>query len=393
MPLADGGYCNNSNEPRGYVDVLSSIPIIRRGFLPCLNATDIPAPAPDDPEFLVRDDGAGTGERSSTIAWRDSAAGTTTTARLHKTWFITETNGTIAQTLPITYTDWDGHQQIGYLFGDPTHGYTFLSFRATEADDAELATCLDTGLCSDSKTLEYMSPDGRRLSAEVLFAEPPTGAPTYRAADEGQPFKFNANGFAPGRAEGAISYQWRFQGLGLMRNGQIPYGDPVTGVKVANTWLRAGQFAVELTATDSVGHSATTTMWVRVGNVPPELRLVPDCSTGSGSPPGPSPTCLPRAGAGVQRQVSGTFDDVGEGSALTAVVNWGDGPGIVPVVFPAPSAALSASATVGRSSIWVRPRTAPRSWSTAPTPTPRTAPTPARSGSPTTPARPPPRRS
>ncbi len=343
MPVPDGGYCNNSNEPRGYVDVLSSAPIIRRGFLPCLNATDIPAPAPDDPQFLVRDDDAGTGERSSTITWRESSTGTTTTARLHKTWFITDTNGTTAQTLPITYTDWDGHQQIAYLFGNPTDRYTFLSFRTAEADDLDLATCMDNGLCSESETLEYMSSDGKRLSAEVLHSDPPTGAPTYQSADEGKPLKFDANGFAPGNAEGTISYQWRFQGLGLWQFGSIPYGDPVTGVKVAHTWERAGQFAAELTATDSVGHSATTTMWVRVGNVPPTLRLVPDCSTGTGSPPGPSPTCLPRAGAGVQRRISATFDDVGEDSTLTVVVNWGDGPGIVGGCFVGPFGLLCSS--------------------------------------------------
>ncbi len=335
MPAPVGGNCDNSKEPRGYVDVVSSLPVIRFSAVPCLNASDIPAPSPDDPRFVIRDEDGAPVEGSSTITWKDSASGTTTTARLHKNWFITETDGSVAQTLPITYTDWDGNERIAYLFGNPTDGHTFLSFLDTDADDADLATCLDTGLCLESPTLQYMSPDGRKLSAEILVSDPPTGAPTYRLADEGEPLKFNANGFKPGNAEGEISYQWRFQGLGLQVFGSIPYGDPVPGAKVAHTWPLAGRFAVELTAADSVGHSATTTFSVDVGDVPPELTIGSLCLTGTSADP---PTCslAPR-----QRRISGTFDDVGEQSTLIVVVNWGDGQSYPARCFPGPGGPLA----------------------------------------------------
>jgi RTX calcium-binding nonapeptide repeat (4 copies) len=296
--------------------------ILRSGLVPCLNASDIPAPAPDDPQFLVREDGSTSTARSATITWRNAVSGTTTTARLHKTWFITETNGSVAQTLPITYTDWDGDERIAYLFGNPGGGYRFLSVGVGDADGVDFDTCLDTGSCADSETLEYVSPDGRRLSAEVAWQRPLVGSPAYEHADEDEPMTFAANGVTPADAEGAINYQWRFQTPGALAaiGGGIPYNDPVVGEKVDHTWGLGGKFAVELTATDSVGHSAVTTFWVEVGNVSPTLGLEPVCSTGS-----PADPCSPAPTAEPQVRLSGTFDDPGEFSTLSVWVNWGDG--------------------------------------------------------------------
>jgi Bacterial Ig-like domain (group 3)/PKD domain len=308
LPTPIDSRCDNSNEPRNYVDIVSSGPIILgSSLLPCMNASDIPAPAPDDARFEIREDGATTTTQSATITWKDSASGKTTTARLHKNWFITETDGTVAQTLPITYTDWDGNEQTAYVSsGDPTQGYVFVRIKDSE-DDVDFATCVADGTCVKSSTLEYVGPDGKRRSAEVAVPVPPTGAPTYRSADEGQPLRFDANGFAPGDAVGEVSYQWRFQGLGIPQFGSIPYGAPVSGAKVAHTWGLGGRFAVELTAADPNGHSATTTFWVDVGNIPPKMALAQS------------------EAAGAQRRLAGTVEDATDQSMLTTVVNRGDG--------------------------------------------------------------------
>ena len=67
------------------------------------------------------------------------------------------------------------------------------------------------------------------------------------------------------------------------------YGDPVAGETVTHTWPHSGTFTVELTATDSTGRSATTTVDVNVNNEQPILELVPDCPTNADGDPVPIP--------------------------------------------------------------------------------------------------------
>ena len=208
-------------EPRDeYCDNSSTVPdnIKHGGFLvdlswrPCLNATAIPAATPYDPQFLIKEDGETTGTLSPTITFQDHAE-TTTTARLHDGWFILEPTGSYdEQTLAIEYVDWDGKKQQAWLLGNPVDGQVFVSLDVTDDLTDGLEDCLDDGLCSESESLQYLSPDGKKLSASVEQWKPAVGAPSYDATpDELSPTSYDANGFAPTDATGEVSYQWRFE--------------------------------------------------------------------------------------------------------------------------------------------------------------------------------------
>ena len=344
-------------EPRDeYCDNSSTVPdnIVHGGFFvnlsfrPCLNATPIPAATPFDPQFLIKEDGATTGTMSPTITWRDETENTTTTARLHENWFITEPIGSYdEQKLSITYTDWDGEQQQAILLGSPDNGYAFVSIGASDGDTAvDLSDCIDDGLCSASESLQYMSPDGRKLSASVRAWDPGLGAPDYDSTpDEGVPVSYDANGFAPTDATGEVTYQWRFQDdycrravpwLCVGASLQDPrlvggssgpaYGAAVAGETASHTWGHPGPFSVELTATDGEGKAATKTFQVDVQNTPPTIvSFVPDCRKTAAGDLVLGPGCLARTGSPVTaRQLRGTFDDAGH-LDLKAVINWGDG--------------------------------------------------------------------
>ena len=329
LPRPVDDTCDNSALPRGIVVLDGALDF--SGNPPCLNPSPIPPASPLDPQFLVRADGSPTTTRSATITWTDPAAGTTTTGRLHKNWFITETNGSVAQTLRITYKDWAGKVQTASLLERPANGHTFVSVRAPDDPSTrfDVVTCLEQGLCTESTTLQYLGPAGEKLSAKVEPYVAPTGTPKYTSGDEGQALSFDANGFKPGLAEGAISYQWRFQndGCGMpCQTGTLSpgpsYGTPVAGAIVTHSWAHSGQFSVELTATDSAGHTGTTTFPVTVGNVPPTLDLVPDCPREMT----PGLVCQPRIGQpATPVRISGSFDDVGVKSELTVSIDWGDG--------------------------------------------------------------------
>ena len=80
--------------------------------------------------------------------------------------------------MEIDYTDWDGTHRKAYLLGDPTHGYAFVSLDISSDTDLDVATCLDDGTCSESASLQYLSPDGKKLSATVQPWRPATGEPS-----------------------------------------------------------------------------------------------------------------------------------------------------------------------------------------------------------------------
>ncbi len=288
LPAPRNDRCDNSGQPRGVT--YGPGWYVVSGARPCLNPSPIPPPSSFDPQFLVRADGSPTTTRSATITWKDAAAGTTTTARLHKNWFITETNGSVGQTLGFTYTDWDGKQQHAYLLGPDDDGeYSFFSLHTDPDTGYDADSCVDDGLCTHSDTLKYMGADGTKMSATVEPYAAPTGTPKHTPGDEGQALSFDANGFKPGLAQGAVTYQWRFQNDGLDQFGMPSYGTPVAGAIVTHTWDQSRQYSVELTATDAVGRTGTTTFPVTVGNVPPTLELVPDC-------PHATLDCQPRIG-------------------------------------------------------------------------------------------------
>src|SRR5262249_8626197 len=151
---------------------------------------------------------------SPTITWKDTAAGTTTTARLSKTWFVTQVNGVdVAQRLGITYTDWNGKQQNAWLAGNPTNGYVFLTFSAPTNPNtsADAPACLASDICGYGTSINYIGADGQQYSASVRGYVPPpisTGAPIYPASTvEGTSATFNANDFKPINAAEPISYK------------------------------------------------------------------------------------------------------------------------------------------------------------------------------------------
>jgi hypothetical protein len=173
-----------------------------------------------------------------------------------------------------------------------------------------------------SDSLNYVGPDGKHYSARVREYAAPTGSPKVTFGDEGSPLSFDANGFAPANPTGAVTYQWRFQyaGCGIpcqTFGGGPSYQDPISGATVTHVWEESGQFAVQLTATDSTGVTATTTFPVLVGDVPPTMFVVPDCPDLG--------LCFSRTGTGHARQLGGIFADAGRLSDLRVTINWGDG--------------------------------------------------------------------
>jgi Ca2+-binding RTX toxin-like protein len=330
MPDPRDEYCDNSSTiPE---NIKHSGFFVNLSWIPCLNPTGIPDATPYDPRFLIKEDGETTGTVSPTITFRDFAQ-TTTTARLHDGWFILEPTGSYdEQTLTIEYIDWNGKERQAWLLGNPDDGQVFVSLDAT--DRLDMQDCLDDGQCSESKSLNYLSPDGKKMSASVEQWKPAVGAPSYDATPvERSPTSFDANGFAPADATGEVSYEWRFERAPctkpcvLLEGPLMPpdYGDPVSGATVTHTWPYAGDFAITLTATDAEGRTATTRIDVQVENLPPRiLEVVPDCRHDMAGNPVPGPGCLPRTGStATARRLRGTFVD-GQFD-LQVYINWGDG--------------------------------------------------------------------
>ena len=245
-------------EPRDeYCDNSSTIPdnikhggvFVNLSWIPCLNRTGIPEATPYDPRFLIKEDGETTGTLSPTITFQDHAA-TTATARLHDGWFILEPTGSYdEQTLAIEYIDWNGKKQRAWLLGNPDASQVFVSLDVTNDLTEGLEDCLDDGLCSESESLEYLSPDGKKMSATVEQWKPAVGAPSYDATPvELSPTSYDANGFAPTDATGEVSYEWRFETAPctkpcvLLKGPLAPpdYGDPVSGAEVTHTWPYSG---------------------------------------------------------------------------------------------------------------------------------------------------------
>ncbi len=331
LPTPADDTCDNSALPRGIV-VLEGVVQISGGR-PCLNPSPIPPASAVDPQFMIQADGSPSQTRSATITWKDSTAGTTTTARLHKNWFITETNGSAAQTLRITYTDWGGKQRHAFLLGDAADGHKFVSLHVSDdfGTRFDLATCIDNGLCKESDTLQYLAPDGTKMSAKVEPYVASTGTPKYVPGDEGQALSFDANGFKPGNAEGddqlPVALPERAGhavpvGRSTLRRRPTELRSPVPSS--ATPGSTAGSSSSSSPRPTAVGRTGTTTFPVTVGNVPPTLHLLPDCA------PPALILCFPRTGqAGTPMDLFASFDDVGVFSQLTVSVDWGDGTPVV----------------------------------------------------------------
>jgi len=161
---------------------------------PCLNETPIPDAKPTDPQFLVKAEGSTTETTSPTITFQDKAAGSTSKARLNKTWFITEVNGSTVQRLGVTYADWDGKQQNAWLVGNPTDGYGFLNVSPPSDASIEVSpdTCVADKYCSSATEIKYVGADGKHYSASVKAFAPTAGE------DRTTPAVTNSHRLSPG---------------------------------------------------------------------------------------------------------------------------------------------------------------------------------------------------
>jgi hypothetical protein len=321
MPRLDS--CDNSNLIPGFLTftIVGTDEERLSPNTPCLNPTRIPTAAATDPQFLVKN-ASGVETLAPTIAVRDNASGTVTTARLNNTWFITSANGTTAQTLRLAYTGWDGTQQSAWLTGTPTDGYTFLTMALDSSATTSAVNCLDDGTCGIDSTLKYIGADGQQYSATVRGYQAPTGTPTFSAANEGSPVVFDAGGFAPGGAVQPVTYRWSFKD----NNCALVFGDctptelaSFTDATFTYTWDTGGTYRVDLTATDAIGAQATTTLQVPVASLPPAFVFAPDCAT---SPNVPCNNWSGNQGSSVA--VLGTLRYTGSASRFTVSVDWGD---------------------------------------------------------------------
>jgi hypothetical protein len=170
---------------------------------PCLNAPPIPAPAADDPRFLITPKGAAQATRSDTLSWTDGVlpnifgaatnftfTATQNTARLSGHWFvthITDAAGNPAptvtatphvQTLSIQYLGWDLARRTAWLVPEAEGSYMFLI--AVDGAKADPSTCLAEGLCTLSDHIDYVrvdsltapQPQTSLYSATVVPAQP-----------------------------------------------------------------------------------------------------------------------------------------------------------------------------------------------------------------------------
>jgi hypothetical protein len=116
-----------------------------------------------------------------------------------------------------------------------------------------------------------------------------------------------------------VTYSWQFQRAGCSLTC-VDYDGPVSGSEVTHTWKGDGTFDVRLTATDSLGKEAQTSLRVSVAGIAPRLTVYPACS------PTVTTTCNQEAvTAGATTtlwgSVSHTFPDENE----RVTVDWGDG--------------------------------------------------------------------
>ena len=288
---------------------------------PCLNPTSIPAAVTADPQFIVTAKNTGAQTLSPTISVKDAASSTVTTARLNKTWFVTQSNGSTAQTLRISYTDWNSKQQNAWLIGNATDGYAFLTFAppADASTTVDASICVADGSCGVGASIKYIGADDQQYSATVRPYQAPTGTPTVTSAVEGSPATLDANGFAPGGAVAPITYQWSFKASNCSPLSCATVAT-ASGTTATYTWQTGSTYQVDLTATDALGAQATTTLQVPVISLPPTLTFAPDCATSPGVP------CNTWSGAvGSSVAIRGTVGYAGSRDFLRVRVSWGDG--------------------------------------------------------------------
>lgn len=309
----------------------------------CLNAVPVRPVAVDDPHFAVTDTSTGDVTSSADITVSQLAGDPAEVARVSGNWFVLHAAGSGAesQALGLHYTDWTGQRRIAWM----THssdGYEFFGVRpGGDVSNIDPDTCQQDGTCFTSDSLQYVGPNGDHYTAHLVPYVPPaattvpstTGQPGYSAdsAFSAHTVQFASGGFAPAGAVGPMSYSWRFQKSGcgdpcqtIPPGGtqEVPdYTDPVTGPSADYTWQTSGTYHVQLTATDSQGKTAVTTLSVPVQGVAPTLTLAKDCATV------PDPVAcnnFPTVAGGTETLFGGVTL-TGSLDHVEVWVDWGDG--------------------------------------------------------------------
>jgi hypothetical protein len=274
----------------------------------CLNAPAIAAPQADDPQLLVD------GKTAPTFTLPGPTPDLRRTVRVTGDWFVQQVGNDRhhqAQTLAVTYTDWDRSIQQAWLRRTPSGEYRFFGSALDQAVDPK--TCESEGICWDSPTLRYRDAYGHQHEATLELPSPPVGTPTYGATKpvEGQVATLKANGFAPGHAVGPVRYAWQFQDAGCGVVACTTFTGAVAGDTVGHTWQTSGRYEARLTAVDSEGRTATTTLIVPVAAVPPVLTVGPGSSE--------------QVSTGHQATIAAMLDHAGTLDNETVTVDWGDG--------------------------------------------------------------------
>jgi hypothetical protein len=140
---------------------------------PCLNAPAIPGPSSSDLTFSVQEKGSATSTQASSITWEDKAQNTTNSGRAFGHWFVqtekanSDGSSITFQALHIHYTDWNGKEQLAWLAGDPTQGYSFITAQDNPSTPVDPSTCLSDGTCASGPAIDYIGTDGNDYSATL----------------------------------------------------------------------------------------------------------------------------------------------------------------------------------------------------------------------------------
>ncbi|MCO5175761.1 MAG: hypothetical protein M9890_02160 [Thermomicrobiales bacterium] len=304
---------------------------------PCLNATEIPAYSQTDPLFSVTKAETGESFYSQTISHQLPSAEAAETTRIHGHWFINELRAidfppSASPSLRLFYTDWDDVNRFAWLVQDDEGTYQFVQAKQREESDPEInpSTCIDDGTCSISESINYVGDDGEQYSASVVDSGGgPHVAPTYSGARIlNSPMTFNAHGVSPLGLDVTYSWQFKEPSTVIVGCGGIvacnPFGDPINGASIQQSFAKPGIWGVRLTATDSLGLVTSSEFNVMIESVEKptlDLSVFVGATTCT-----PEVVCDVRSGVPQQAmEVTGLTVAPFAEDEVRLTVDWGDG--------------------------------------------------------------------
>lgn len=159
--------CNNN--PGGLV--IGSLDATPAATAPCLNPTPVPAQESYDPQWAVTPQGSATSTTEPTISLTDAASQQTSTIYLDGNWFVSTgtVNGTSAsvQSLRLQYTDWNGNEDTAWLFDNASPPEFLVVNDGDLGSSFDPSTCLASGTCWLTQSIDYVGGDGNNYSASV----------------------------------------------------------------------------------------------------------------------------------------------------------------------------------------------------------------------------------